>query len=58
MVVEFYPLNVNELDIPPPFGSVTFDNTSVLEGVLSDDSCRINPCEHGGTCMNTWNDYR
>ncbi|KAJ8936905.1 hypothetical protein NQ318_010932 [Aromia moschata] len=41
----------------PPFGDVTFDN-SVLPGVHSDDSCRINPCQHNGVCENTWNDYR
>lgn len=58
MVVEFFPLKVAELDIPMSFGTVTFDESTILEGVLSDDSCRINPCHHNGVCVNTWNDYR
>ncbi|RZC41757.1 crumbs [Asbolus verrucosus] len=58
MVVEFFPLQVNnELEIPMSFGKVGFDKSTVLEGVHSDDSCRINPCRNG-TCENTWNDYR
>ncbi|EEZ98818.2 protein crumbs [Tribolium castaneum] len=58
MIVEFFPLNVKDLDIPKSFGEVRFDETSVLEGVRSDNSCRINPCLHNGVCENTWNDYR
>lgn len=58
MVVEFFPLKIDELDIPPSFGNVSFDKTLVLEGVRSDDSCRVNPCHHNGICYNTWNDYR
>ncbi|KAK9712540.1 Laminin G domain [Popillia japonica] len=57
MVVEFFPLNVIDLDIPKSFGNVTFDNTTVLPGVLSDDMCISNPCGNG-TCRNTWNDYQ
>jgi protein crumbs len=58
MVVEFFPLNAEELDIPMFFGNVQFDETTVLEGVRSDNSCRVNPCQHNGVCENTWNDYR
>lgn len=58
MVVEFFPLNAPDLNIPMSFGTVSFDNSTVLEGILSDDSCKVNPCEHNGTCINTWNDYR
>lgn len=58
MVVEFFPLKVSDLNIPMSFGTVNFDNSTVLEGVLSDNSCKINPCQHNGTCKNTWNDYR
>lgn len=57
MVVEFFPLNVNDLNIPKSFGVVTFDNATVLPGVLSDDMCISNPCGNG-TCRNTWNDYQ
>ncbi|KAJ8972695.1 hypothetical protein NQ314_000062 [Rhamnusium bicolor] len=58
MIVEFYPLQAPDLDIPPSFGSVSFDRATVLQGVRSDDSCRINPCYHNGISENTWNDYR
>jgi len=58
MVVEFFPLKVKGLEIPPQFGTVSFDKTLVLEGVVSDDSCRNSPCEHSGTCFVTWNDFR
>jgi protein crumbs len=58
MVVEFFPLEAEDLEIPPPFGTVSFDKTMVLEGVVSDKSCRSNPCEHSGTCFVTWNDFR
>lgn len=58
MVVEFFPLNAPDLNIPMSFGTVSFDNTTVLEGILSDNSCKVNPCQHNGTCVNTWNDYR
>lgn len=28
-----------------------------MEGVVSDDSCRSNPCVNGGNCTVTWNDF-
>ncbi|XP_060527208.1 protein crumbs [Cylas formicarius] len=58
MVVEFFPLATRDLLIPPAFGSVSFDKSLVLEGVVSDDLCKVNPCEHNGRCEVTWNDYR
>ncbi|XP_017770186.1 PREDICTED: protein crumbs isoform X2 [Nicrophorus vespilloides] len=57
MVVEFFPLKAEELSIPMSFGKVSFDNTTVLEGVLSDNSCKVNPCHRNGVCRITWNDY-
>ena len=27
------------------------------QGQISDDTCAINPCDNGGTCQITWNDY-
>lgn len=57
MVVEFYPLSAEDVNIPPPLGKVVFDKTLVLEGVVSDDSCRDEPCMHGGICTITWNDF-
>nr|XP_023021031.1 protein crumbs [Leptinotarsa decemlineata] len=58
MIVEFYPLEADDLGIPNAFGNVSFDKASVLQGVHSDDSCRVNPCNHNGICENTFNDYR
>lgn len=58
MVVEFFPISAIDLSIPPPFGNVSFDRSLVLEGVVSDDLCRSDPCNHNGVCVNTWNDYR
>ncbi|XP_069695931.1 protein crumbs isoform X4 [Periplaneta americana] len=58
MVVEFFPQEKdNNLEIPPAFGDVEFDKELVLKGVVSDNSCRDDPCEHSGTCVITWNDF-
>ncbi|CAH0559053.1 unnamed protein product [Brassicogethes aeneus] len=58
MVVEFYPLKPDDLRIPASFGDVSFDKMTVLEGIHSDNLCKVNPCEHAGQCEVTWNDYR
>lgn len=58
MIVEFFPLEAPDIDIPMSFGIVKFDENTVLEGVRSDDLCLINPCQHDGECEVTWNDYR
>ncbi|XP_022919866.2 protein crumbs isoform X1 [Onthophagus taurus] len=57
MVVEFFPLKVQDLYIPMSFGNVSFDESLVLPGVLSDNKCLLNPCGDG-KCLNTWNDYQ
>ncbi|XP_036327522.1 protein crumbs isoform X3 [Rhagoletis pomonella] len=57
MIVELYPLNEDDLLLPPPFGVVTIDRSSVLKGEVTDDLCRKNPCKHNADCRNTWNDY-
>jgi len=36
---------------------VIFDSGAVLQGVVSDDACRDNPCLHEGECRVTWNDF-
>lgn len=58
MVVEFFPLEASDIEIPLPFGTVMFDKAFVLPGVRSDNSCKVNPCHHNGECQNTWNDYK
>lgn len=55
MIVEFYPLH--NIDLNLPFGEVTFDETSILKGEVSDDLCRHQPCQHSSICKNTWNDF-
>ncbi|XP_035724721.1 protein crumbs-like isoform X1 [Vespa mandarinia] len=57
MVVEFFPLKAKDIPTPTQFGNVTFDHDKVLEGVLSDNVCISNPCNHSGTCHVTWNDF-
>lgn len=57
MVVEFFPLQVEDLILPPPLGEVSFDHSAVLEGAVSDNTCASNPCENDGVCEVTWNDF-
>ncbi|KAI5637364.1 EGF-like domain-containing protein [Phthorimaea operculella] len=56
-VVQFFPLEVPGLVLPPPFGEVSLDPAGVLQGVVSDDACASQPCQHNATCDLTWNDY-
>ncbi|XP_045483741.1 protein crumbs isoform X3 [Harmonia axyridis] len=58
MVVEFFPLKVEDLNIPQSFGMVNFSKELVKEGILTDDMCRSKPCLHDGRCEVTWNDYQ
>lgn len=57
MTVEFFPLLEENLNLPPPLGNVTINESSVLKGEVSDDECRHMPCAHGASCRNTWNDF-
>ncbi|XP_055635267.1 protein crumbs isoform X3 [Toxorhynchites rutilus septentrionalis] len=57
MIVQLYPLKEVDLTLPPPFGEVHIDRSSVLEGVVTDDLCRTQPCKHDAICANTWNDF-
>ncbi|XP_076660402.1 cell polarity complex component crumbs isoform X2 [Halictus rubicundus] len=57
MVVQFFPLEANDIPTLIQFGNVTFDNDKVLKGVVSDNVCVSNPCNHNGTCHVTWNDF-
>ncbi|XP_076303298.1 cell polarity complex component crumbs isoform X3 [Lasioglossum baleicum] len=57
MVVQFFPLEANDIPALIQFGNVTFDNDKVLKGVVSDNVCVSNPCNHNGTCHVTWNDF-
>jgi protein crumbs len=58
LIVEIFPL----VDVPPteqlpePLGEVRRSG-DVLQGVVSDDNCRSDPCVNGGNCTITWNDF-
>ena len=40
---------------PPSIGEVElFD---IMKGVVSDNTCNVNPCDNGGSCQVTWNDF-
>lgn len=56
-IVEFFPLRVPGLVLPPPFGAVSLAAGGVLPGVVSDDACASRPCLHQAACSNTWNDF-
>ena len=52
--MQFYPLDIPGFvidDIPMQ------TNEEVLEECQSDDTCQIERCENGGTCIVTWNDF-
>lgn len=57
MIVEIFPLQDKSLKLPKSLGTAVFDEASILSGEISDDLCRHEPCLHGATCKNTWNDF-
>ena len=61
-IVELFELKLDEsangtsfIDKPETIGSVR--NIKLREGVVSDNTCAVNPCQNGGVCQVTWNDY-
>ena len=61
-IVELFELKLDEsangtsfIDKPETIGSVR--NIKLKEGVVSDNTCAVNPCQNGGVCQVTWNDY-
>ncbi|OWA49854.1 Protein crumbs [Hypsibius exemplaris] len=42
--------------LPPTYKDVS--SVGVVEGAVSEDTCRDGPCRNGGTCEVTWNDFR
>ncbi|KAK1155658.1 hypothetical protein AOXY_G26555 [Acipenser oxyrinchus oxyrinchus] len=55
-LLEFFPLeNGNSSATKDMYG---FRKTvNVTQGCHSDDTCRSGPCENGGSCQVTWNDF-
>ncbi|XP_071747876.1 protein crumbs isoform X2 [Lepeophtheirus salmonis] len=55
-IVELFDFKFTEIvNRPPSIGDVRL--IDVMEGIVSDDTCKENPCENGGICQVTWNDY-
>jgi len=55
-IVELFSLELEDVERPTSIGHVTLFN--VMKGVVSDDTCQVNPCSNGGACQVTWNDYQ
>ncbi|XP_078282273.1 LOW QUALITY PROTEIN: protein crumbs homolog 2a [Rhinoraja longicauda] len=55
-LLEFFPLKIkNHTTSLGVYTNKTLVN--VLNNCISDDSCKVVPCHHGGTCIVTWNDF-
>ena len=52
-IVNFYELQIDAEESSLGFVDVKY----IKEGVVSDNACRENPCQNGGWCRVTWNDY-
>ena len=51
-------VNLYQLDYEASEGSLgQVKAVSIKQGEVSDDTCRKNPCQNGGSCHVTWNDY-
>ncbi|KAI1900651.1 hypothetical protein AGOR_G00052110 [Albula goreensis] len=44
-------------DLPPDQVYFPSHVQSVQQGCLSDDTCQVGPCQNGGKCTITWNDF-
>ncbi|XP_072344515.1 protein crumbs homolog 2-like [Scyliorhinus torazame] len=54
--LEFYPLKMENYSSPlDVYKSKTLVN--VIKECISDDSCMTAPCQNGGNCTVTWNDF-
>ena len=55
-IVKLFELDFAEdVNVAESLGDVTA--LEIKQGVVSDDTCRINPCENDGECRVTWNAY-
>jgi hypothetical protein len=56
-IVKLFELDFAEkVDVELSLGRVTA--VAIKKGVVSDNTCRTNPCQNDGICHITWNDYR
>ena len=55
-IVKLYELDFAEqVDVEQSLGRVTA--VAIKKGVVSDNTCRTNPCQNDGICKVEWNDY-
>jgi len=56
-IVNLFELDFAEdVEIEERLGNVT--TRKIKEGIVSDDTCKVNPCQNGGECHVTWNAYQ
>ena len=59
-IVELFDLqlvgNDTQPNIEESLGNVTAHD--IERGTVSDDTCQVEPCQNGGECKVTWNDYQ
>ncbi|NXW40570.1 CRUM1 protein, partial [Nyctiprogne leucopyga] len=51
--VEFFPVENYSL----PQELIWTQNSNLVDGCISDDTCKSEPCQNGGRCIVTWNDF-
>ncbi|XP_068222449.1 protein crumbs isoform X2 [Palaemon carinicauda] len=56
-LVQPFPLGNVSSDLLPGLDLEPIDVHGVLEGVVSDNTCDPDPCQHDATCAVTWNDF-
>ena len=57
-IVEIFPLDKPSRNELPYFLGTVERKNNVLQGVVSDNNCRTDPCFSGGNCTITWNDFQ
>jgi len=56
-IVKMFELDFAEnVIVEESLGEVT--SLEIKKGVVSDNTCRVNPCLNGGECYVSWNDYK
>ncbi|NXL56514.1 CRUM1 protein, partial [Chordeiles acutipennis] len=51
--IEFFP--VENYSLPQELSRT--QNSNLVDGCISDDTCKSEPCQNGGRCIVTWNDF-
>ena len=56
-IIELFNDNFDSVTVQKPESIGKVQLMAVEQGVVSDDACAVNPCQNGGTCHVTWNDF-